>query len=282
MLIIGLTTLALTVAICFWLFGLPWIVVGNYRKRSLLWPWVVFVGNRLESFITWKMRHDFNNLHARFNMPSYWNAQNWVAYKLISALIFLLLSAFLGLYLAINIKIILLLGLAAAISGYFLPEKKLQFGLQKKKQQMQRELPFMLDLLCLCVQAGLSLAAALKKTAELAPSGPLRDSLHKAQSLERTGINRDVWLLQWAEQTQLDGVKNLSLALIQADKLGMNLGPLLKAQAEKQRSDRFIRAETLALQAPVKMLFPMVICIFPCTFMIIGFPIVIKLMDFGT
>jgi len=71
-------------------------------------------------------------------------------------------------------------------------------------------------------------------------------------------------------------------ALAQADQLGMSLGPLLRAQAEQRRGERFLRAEKLALEAPVKMLFPMVFCIFPCTFLIIGFPIVVKLLAFDS
>src|SRR3546814_11841597 len=62
----------------------------------------------------------------------------------------------------------------------------------------------------------------------------------------------------------------------------MSLGPLLRSQSEQRRAERFLRAEKLALEAPVKMLFPMVFCIFPCTFLIIGFPIVTTLLAFDS
>ena len=65
--------------------------------------------------------------------------------------------------------------------------------------------------------------------------------------------------------------------LEQAEQIGMNLAPVLRAQSDQRRAERFLRAEKMALQAPVKMLFPMVVCIFPCTFLIIGFPIAIKI-----
>jgi tight adherence protein C len=109
----------------------------------------------------------------------------------------------------------------------------------------------------------------------------LRQSLRDAIALERTGVERGRWLAQWAEWADVPGVRNLVLALAQADRLGMSLGPLLRAQAERQLSERFARAETLALQAPVKMLFPMVLCIFPCTFLVIGFPVAVKLLEAG-
>ena len=67
----------------------------------------------------------------------------------------------------------------------------------------------------------------------------------------------------------------------QADVLGMNLAPALRAQSEQRRTERFLRAEQLAMEAPVKLLFPLIACIFPCSFVIIAFPIVIKLMELG-
>jgi tight adherence protein C len=76
-------------------------------------------------------------------------------------------------------------------------------------------------------------------------------------------------------------VRSLVLTLAQADRLGMSLGPLLRAQSAQQRSERFLRAEKLALEAPVRMLFPMVLCIFPCTFLVIGFPVAVKLLQSG-
>ena len=63
-----------------------------------------------------------------------------------------------------------------------------------------------------------------------------------------------------------------SARMIQAEALGMNLGPILRAQAEQRRTERFTRAEKLAMEAPVKMLFPLIAFIFPCTFVVIAFP----------
>src|SRR5690606_5159162 len=137
----------------------------------------------------------------------------------------------------------------------------------------------MLDLMTLCVEAGLSLHAALRQVADHAPQGPLRQSLCEALATVRAGVARDQALEQWSQACMVPAVRSLVLALGQADRLGMSLGPILRAQASQQRSDRFLRAEKLALEAPVKMLFPMVACIFPCTFLVIGFPVAVKLMD---
>jgi len=63
--------------------------------------------------------------------------------------------------------------------------------------------------------------------------------------------------------------------------MGSSIGPILRAQSEQRRAERFQRAEKLALEAPVKMLGPLIMCIFPCTFIVIGFPIVVQLMKAG-
>jgi tight adherence protein C len=70
-------------------------------------------------------------------------------------------------------------------------------------------------------------------------------------------------------------------ALITAEKQGSALGPILRAQSEQRRTERFLRAEKLAMEAPVKMLFPLLAFIFPCTFAVIGFPLAMKFLESG-
>jgi tight adherence protein C len=69
--------------------------------------------------------------------------------------------------------------------------------------------------------------------------------------------------------------------VIQAEIMGMNMGPILRTQADQRRVERFLRAEKLAMQAPVKMLLPLVAFIFPCTFIVLFFPIAMKFMHSG-
>ena len=74
---------------------------------------------------------------------------------------------------------------------------------------------------------------------------------------------------------------SLVSALVQGEMMGASVGPILRAQSEQRRTERFQRAEKLALEAPVKMLGPLILCIFPCTFIVIGFPIVVQLLKSG-
>lgn len=281
MLELGLISLFVSIASILWLLGRPWLSVSLARDKPIWWPWLVFLSPVCNKFLSWRMRQNFIRLQIKSGLPNYWLAELWLSHKLLcsiaSALLFLIIAA----YIELAAKLIILIFIGGAITGYMLPDARLIKQAKQRQRKMLTELPFMLDLLTLCVESGLSLAMAIQKVAKHSPNGPLRASLRDAMALERTGMDRSSWLQNWAQNSELEGLQNLVLALNQADKTGMNLGPVLRSQAEQQRSARFIRAEAMALQAPVKMLFPMVLCIFPCTFLIIGFPILIKLFEFN-
>lgn len=175
-------------------------------------------------------------------------------------------------------QLVWLSGLGGAVAAWW-PWRILSNMGTRRRLQMQREFPFLLDMATLCVEAGLSLQGALQEAAQHGPQGPLRDELGRALADMRSGVVRTEALRRWAQRSGLPAVQQLVTALGQADQLGMSLGPLLRAQSEQRRNERFLRAEKLALEAPVKMLFPLVCCIFPCTFLIIGFPIAVKLLE---
>ena len=281
------SALCLTVvAVCLGLWGVggPWAAVRGRSQTgqpACWWPWILALAPWCAPFVSWRMRRSLRVWGPRAGLAAHWEADRWLAACVLSALSGAVLMAAGGLMAGAPVRIGMLLALLGAATGFVWPDQVLRRRAAVRRLRMMRELPFMLDLLTLCVEAGLSLAAALQQVAAHAPEGPLRRSLQDAAALERTGMSRPVWLLQWADLADVPGVRDLVTALAQADRLGMGLGPLLRAQAERQRSERFLRAEKLALEAPVRMLFPMVLCIFPCTFLVIGFPVAVKLLDAG-
>jgi len=97
----------------------------------------------------------------------------------------------------------------------------------------------------------------------------------------RAGRPRSEALRDLAARLDMAAITNFISTLIQAEATGMSLGPILRAQAEQRRTERFARAEKLAMQAPVKLLFPLLFFIFPCVFAILMFPIVMKFMGAG-
>jgi tight adherence protein C len=150
-----------------------------------------------------------------------------------------------------------------------------------RKRELQKSLPFVLDLITLCVEAGLNLQGAFNQAVEKGPQGILREEIQRVLRDIRNGKARAEALRGMSERLQEPSVTNFITAMVQAERVGMNLGPALRAQADQRRSERFLRAEKLAMEAPVKLLFPLIAFIFPCTFIVLFFPIVVQFMSMG-
>lgn len=162
--------------------------------------------------------------------------------------------------------------------GILLPVLWLNDQIQQRRRDILRALPFHLDLITLCVEAGLNLQGAIQQAVQKGAPGPLRAEWQRVLRDVRAGKPRQQALQAMAERVSVPALTQMVSVLGQAETVGMTLAPLLRAQAEQRRNERYLRAEKLALQAPVKMLLPLVACIFPCTFLIIGFPIGMKLL----
>jgi tight adherence protein C len=169
----------------------------------------------------------------------------------------------------------------AALLGALLPRIALRDRIARRCHAILRRLPHDLDLITLSIEAGLNLGAALGQAAQYGPPGPLRDEWQRVLRDVHAGQARHDALRAMAARMALPGVSNLVAALIAAERQGASLAPILRAQAEQRRTERFLRAERMAMEAPVKMLLPLVLCIFPGTFAILLFPIVYQLLQEG-
>jgi tight adherence protein C len=168
-----------------------------------------------------------------------------------------------------------------ALCGWLYPAIWLRDRLQQRRRQLLRALPFYLDIVTLCVETGLNFQGAIHQAVDKGPHGVLRDELQRVLRDIRAGKARADALRAMAERLNEPSVASFVSAVIQAESMGMNLGPVLRAQADQRRTERFLRAEKLAMQAPVKMLFPLIAFIFPCTFIVLFFPIVMKFLHSG-
>ena len=171
--------------------------------------------------------------------------------------------------------------LLLGVLGSGLPLLWLRDQVKKRLLLISRALPYHLDLLTLAVEAGLDFTGALAKVVERGRSGPLRDELQLVLKQLRVGRTREEALKGMIARVDLPQLSQFIRALIQADKMGTSLGKVLRIQSAQMRVERTQRAEKLANQAPVKMLFPLVACIFPTVFMILFGPIVFALMFGG-
>lgn len=144
-------------------------------------------------------------------------------------------------------------------------------------RDIERGLPFVFDMMVLCVEAGMSVQGALQLAARSGPPGLLRDALDRALVEMRAGVPQAVAIRLLARRSGSTLAAHWAVAMAQAEALGASLGPVLRTLAAHGRDDRRIRAEQMALQAPVKMLLPLIGCIFPCTFIVLAFPVVVQL-----
>ncbi len=246
----------------------------------LIWPWVLAFAPLCTPFISWRTRQVLARSIQIAGLDTVWQPVHIVALQcLCFSLTAILGATILALYFSVNALHSIFPPLIAAAIFMWWPRYWLRNLGVRRQRLMLKEFPFLLDMTTLCVEAGLNLQGALQQAAQHGPPGPLRQELRHALADMRAGMPRLEALRYWSDRTGLSAVQQLVTALGQADQLGMSLGPLLRAQSEQRRAERFLRAERLALEAPVKMLFPMVFCIFPCTFLIIGFPIAVKLME---
>ena len=168
-----------------------------------------------------------------------------------------------------------------ALMGWLYPAIWLRDRLALRRRALLKTLPFYLDIVTLCVEAGLNLQGAMNQAVAKGPKGVLRDEFQRVLRDIRAGKGRAASLRDMAERLTEPSVTGFVTAVVQAESLGMSLGPVLRAQAEQRRSERFLRAEKLAMEAPVKLLLPLIAFIFPCTFIVLFFPIVMKFMASG-
>jgi len=164
--------------------------------------------------------------------------------------------------------------LLAAIVGVWYPVHWLGDQVKRRQLRITRALPYHLDLLTLAVEAGLDFTGALAKAVEKGKPGPLKDEFSLVLKQLKLGKTREESLKALIQRVDLPALTTFVTALILADRMGTSLGKVLRIQSAQLRLERSQRAEKLANQAPVKMLLPLIGCIFPTVFLVLFGPIV--------
>jgi tight adherence protein C len=167
----------------------------------------------------------------------------------------------------------------AGVTGFMMGGIWLRRLNRARERDIARELPAYLDLLTVCVEAGATLTAGVRLIVAQAPESPLRSYFERVLREVRSGRPRAEAFAHVAEIHGVESLTTLASALAHAEGAGMSLGQILRAQSEQRTAERFARAERLAMQAPVKMLGPLIFCIFPCTFIVLAVPIVARMLE---
>jgi tight adherence protein C len=210
--------------------------------------------------------------------PGDMRVTDWLGIKAIGAgvggALFFLVVGILG----NNLTMGILLGLVGIGIGYIGPEFWLGRRVRGRQKKILTGIPDALDLLTISVRAGLGFDAALGKVVEKM-KGPLVDEFRRALAEVRVGKTRRDALRDIIPRTEVQPLTNFIGAIIQAEQLGVSISKVLQVQSEQLLIERRQRAEEQAAQAPIKMLFPLVGCIFPSLFIVILGPAIILIVE---
>lgn len=208
--------------------------------------------------------------------PGPWTLERILAVKVVTALLGFAIAA---LYLASDLTgVSLFIGIGAGASGYFIPDIILWGRAQERQAAITLALPDTLDQMTISVEAGLGFDAALQRVAATS-KGPLAQELGRFLNDIKLGVNRLQALKHLANRTDVPELHHFVYAIRQADEFGLPVSEVLRTQAAELRVKRRQRAEERALKMPVKILFPLVTCIFPTLFVVLLGPAVIQIRE---
>jgi tight adherence protein C len=203
------------------------------------------------------------------------DGNTWAALRIIAligvlVLFFIVQSAF-----GTPIQKLMLFGVVMGI-GFVGPEAVLNRRIDERRKEMEKSLPDLIDLLVISVEAGLGFEAAMGRVVQAVP-GELSREFTRTLQETRVGVSRHKALRALAERTDVDDLNAFVLALIQADQFGVSIARMLRVQADEMRVRRRQRAQEKAFAAPVKLVFPLVLCIFPSMFVVLLGPAAINI-----
>ena len=210
--------------------------------------------------------------------PHGWTVMDVVGLRVLSALV-LGVAFFLVLGLGpSSLGSKMLLAAAFGVVGFYVPMVWLSLQMNSRRRAIQRAMPDGLDMLNVCVGAGLGFDAALSRVGERWQS-PLADEFNRVVAEIRLGKVRRQALNDLAWRTDVPDMESFVAAIVQADQLGVSVAKVLRTQAEQMRIARRQRAEELARQATIKMLFPLVFMIFPALLAVLLGPAVPQILE---
>lgn len=211
--------------------------------------------------------------------PTGWDAERVLAFKIIGLVAAVALGVFLTTVVGdlspfIRIVMIGLLGFV----GFVAPDSVLSRRVDERQKEILRTLSDTLDLLTISVEAGLSLNAAIAQVVQNVP-GVLSSEFARMLQEIQLGVPRADSFRNLAERTDVEALNAFALAMIQADVFGVSIASVLRTQAQQQRIKRRQAAEAKAQQTPVKIVFPLIICILPALFIVIVGPGAIQIWE---
>lgn len=213
----------------------------------------------------------------RAGKQNIWSVSAFVSFWMLSSVGFMVVVAFFAFYVKYMVFVRgFALVILALIIGGALPIVFLDGLIAKRRLLMLKQLPDVLDMLCVSVQAGLSFDGAMTKLTDKM-HGPLIDECRKMLRDVRMGMTRRLALTNMAERCNIQDIHLFTAAVIQSDRLGVSMSKTLQIQAENMRERRRQNIKEAALKAPIKMLFPLILFILPALFIVVLLPSLLNL-----
>lgn len=213
--------------------------------------------------------------------PANWDAERILAVKLVLTAGLLLLSFLLSVTGTLDAARVVAAFFVAGFMGWFAPDLILRSRARQRQDQIRRTLPDSLDLMSITVEAGLGFDAALQRVAREV-KGPLGEEMFRVVQEMQLGKSRREALRGLGDRSSVPELKEFVLAMIQADIFGIAIAQVLHVQAEEMRIKRRQQVEERAMKVPVKMIFPLIMCILPATFIVLTGPAILRIYDFFT
>jgi tight adherence protein C len=282
--LMSLAGFAISAAVATWLLGrcaqtmmtIPSLAEAFPWHMRLLWRPAGAIAQPIGTVLGVKQRDKSSRFLAAHDLDASFSPEHWLALRVSQALT---LSMLVGATTwALKGPLVVASVVAFAIGYGWLGIWCRQLRLVRD-QLIARDLPAYLDLLTVCVESGATLTAGIRLVVDQAPQSPLRHYFQRVLREVRAGRPRAQAFETMARLYAVQSLSALAAALVHAEKSGMSLGTVLRAQAEQRIAERFARAEKLAMQASVKLLGPLILCIFPCTFIVLAVPIVVRLAE---
>lgn len=245
-------------------------------SMQLAWPLISFFAFYIGERLSIEYLEKISNRLKRAGLGYLLTPQQFFGFKVVCAILSALIAwAVLGMLEITALHIILVV----LFIGYLLPELNLYERKKKIDKDIVRALPVYLDFLTMTVEAGLNLNGAIIQAVQKGPDGHLKQELQNVLRDIKAGSGQIEALQKMEERLDIQDITSLVAALSHANKTGAMIGETLRILADQKRTERFLRAEKLAMQAPVKLIAPLVMFIFPTTFIVIFFPIATQMLE---
>lgn len=244
-----------------------------------IWPMIAFCEFHFSPYIKERSLEKRKQLLDSSGLEFFLLPRETFALQYLGAGFGLVLGLYLGaVALGLSMNLFYVTCLLTAL-GWNYPLMWLKDQQKKRNAEVSRYFPSFVDIVTLCCECGLTINTAIVNFCERGPDCVLRIEVERVVRDMKTGASRSEALEKFAKRTGNPDITRFVAIVLQCDKLGVPLGPTLKKFSEQKRAERFQRAEKLAMEAPMKMLGPLVIFIFPITFIIIAFPIVLSVIE---